>query len=515
MLQQLPPTKQETLLPPTRTLLAVACLMAALYTGFVIMYANGAHAHSRLSRELFLWPNILSLMVLYMWGYRTVGQLPPTKQSLWIVLGGMGLLGILCWCVQPFHSTDVFGYINRGWQQVGYGTNPYTTTIGQLPGWQTDPMLTNHWVNNPCPYGFGFAHVARWLCQLGSGDKLATLGWVKASHLLLLWLATGWAGWVQAKHHGIKATLTTVYTLGWHPLLLLHHIANGHNDLWLGALLAVALGVMTLPKTALPALLRPLRWGVAMAALVASALMKIASIVIVPVLWIGWCAQAVFEQHHRKKVVLAPIITVVIGLLIGWPYWLELADFNQTGLTTNALVSHGSVHSVLLYGSKEVAKLLAKWFNQPWGSQHTVDWLLAASGWLRYGLLALFGAGCTWAALQLWPQAKEKSLQASTLWGTAFAVFVVALCLVNPKFYPWYLGMVLPAAMVLPNKHPLRGALLWVSIAQLLGFTVLGQARIADALTMTVLPIVLWWWFTQQHSPPTDKNNCQINATNP
>jgi hypothetical protein len=38
-----------------------------------------------------------------------------------------------CVLVYPFHSTDVFGYVNRGWQQVHYHMNPYVYTVAEVP----------------------------------------------------------------------------------------------------------------------------------------------------------------------------------------------------------------------------------------------------------------------------------------------------------------------------------------------------------------------------------------------
>src|SRR5919202_27946 len=82
--------------------------------------------------------------------------------------------------VYPFHSTDVFGYINRGWQQVHYGQNPYVYTTSEIPGWRQDPMIWEHWIYNPNPYGFLFTLLTRLLCQVGGGNWALTLLLFKA-----------------------------------------------------------------------------------------------------------------------------------------------------------------------------------------------------------------------------------------------------------------------------------------------------------------------------------------------
>ena len=63
------------------------------------------------------------------------------------------LLLILIFVI-PFHSRDIYGYINRGAQQAFYAVNPYLIPLGEMTNWQSDPIFQNHWVNNPCPYGF-------------------------------------------------------------------------------------------------------------------------------------------------------------------------------------------------------------------------------------------------------------------------------------------------------------------------------------------------------------------------
>lgn len=471
--------------------------MAALYTGFVLMYVHGAHGHSRLVRELFLWPSIMSLGGLYVWGWQIVRHLPNTPANRRIVLGGMVLLSAVCWAIQPFHSTDVFGYINRGWQQLAYHTNPYVTTIGMLPNWKLDPMITDHWVNNPCPYGFGFAWVAKWVCALSGGSKAAALGIIKASHAVLLWLCVGLTYWVHTTLGSPKEAQTTAYLLGWHPLLLLHHVSNGHNDLWLGSLLALAMAVVVVfsPRSASRTLPKGY-WWTACSALCLSVLMKLATIVMMPVLWLGWVA-----QRHWGKVLWALPLFAGWVMLVGWPYLQDLPHFYQAELSHNALISHGSLHSVVLFSGKELAKGWAALSHTPWNDVTSEAWLAAASPWIRYGLLALFGLGCLQVVLRLWPSARNGELRQQLLWQVALGIFASALCLVNSKFYPWYLGMVIPAAFILPAQNPIRQATIVLSLSQLLGFTVLGQARIADALAMTIAPLLLWAWWRYGREP--------------
>lgn len=149
-------------------------LTATVYLLTSLFYIKGPQAHSRTARELFSWFFVLTLLPLFWKGYQTVKQLPEPQAARLITIFAI-LFCLLAFLTVPFHSTDVFGYINRGWQQVHYGQNPYVYRLGDIPQWQQDPMLRAHWIYNPNPYGFLFTLLARFLCWLGNGNWWLTL----------------------------------------------------------------------------------------------------------------------------------------------------------------------------------------------------------------------------------------------------------------------------------------------------------------------------------------------------
>lgn len=458
-----------------------------IYLTFVWMYADGAHTHSRVMRELFLWPACMGLVATYVWGLLLLQKETATRQQWWWVIGGSVVCGLACWAIQPFHSTDVFGYINRGWQQVAYGSNPYVTTIAQLPGWQQDPMLTNHWVNNPCPYGPLFAHWAAWVVGVFPNDLPATLGVIKGLNLLWLWGVTAavaigaawWQGYSPTSDTGQAIVLRRVYLLGMNPLLLLQHVANGHNDVWMGGLLALAIVASIAPYLKQETSRWELwRWPVSTILWVASVLIKYATgLAGLLVIW-GWCV-----QRQWKQVLALGSLALVTVLVLGFPYWLELDQFQLARMGANATLPHSSLHGLLVFSGNAVFKLLGvREFALPVWIKLT-RWLL---------LLGLLGTLVFWGK-RLFQH--RQMLTNKTVWEAGLWCLAVFVGLVSSKFYPWYVGMVLPAVALLPGRHRLFQLVMAVGLAQVFGVTVLGQARIADVLLMTVLPLLLvvWW----------------------
>jgi ABC-type multidrug transport system fused ATPase/permease subunit len=456
-----------------RWLLLAGVAMVSIYLAFWWMYHNGPHSHSRLERELFVWPACIGLLLSYLLGLAALQQNKLDKRTLlFLIIGGV-IVGLISWAVPPFHSTDVYGYINRGWQQFAYGTNPYVTTISQLPNWQVDPMLTDHWVNNPCPYGFVFARFANWFVQPFKGDIAATLQLFKGLNLLWLWGMTtivGWAAvqWQQTNNPADSTGILgrRIYLMAWNPIILIHHISNGHNDLWMGGLLAIAVAISLISGKQL------VKWPLASVAWVASVLTKYATAVIGPFICWYW-----LQQRYWGRLVVSLIAMAIAVYLFGLPYWETLASAQFSKLAGNATLPHSSIHAMLVFSGNALFKLFGvrDQLGDPWLTM------------TRYALTGGFLLSVLW--LLRW---QGKLLSSKRTWQAALWALCVFVGLVSSKFYPWYLGMVLPAVVILPGRHPLVKLTIIVGLAQLFGITVLGQARMADALIMLVLPIVLY-----------------------
>lgn len=486
-------------------------LMVVIYIGYTFFVGDDPHGHSRLAREVMIWPVVLGLGGMYLWGasslnnvlsnlsgqptnlsnssqeVRSIFSSKPDWQS-WLVVALLVSVAS-CALMTPFHSTDVFGYINRGWQQVAYGVNPYATTVIMIPDWKLDPMFTNHWIHNPSPYGFVFLHIARWLCLPFEGHYLPTLGvfkWAMALvHLLITVLL-----WIGLKPSGPQMQWQAVYGYGLNPLILMHHIANGHNDLWMALFLVMAALLV----------LRPFKcwgWVGVLPMVMMATLVKYAALVVLPItgLWM-------LVRKQWRALLVGVCLSVLVIVVTGARYLPDWEHFIWVKIGGNASVAHASIPALFWSTYKELSQWVPALFN----SRETMRSVL------KYGFMAGYAGVYAWLCLSLrcqvvtsQSQHKERpSKQAadsfplvSELIGLWVLVMALALGVFSFKFYPWYMGMYLPLAFFIPSSSRygwLRPVLIAVSVGQLLSFTVIGQARFLDVILMLILPIVLAQW---------------------
>ncbi|WP_373530985.1 hypothetical protein [Vampirovibrio sp.] len=452
--------------------MALALLLTALF------YKTPALSAPRWSREVFVWPLTFALIFLYWQGAKTVlAETTPLKR-----IGWSGVLwAVLAVLIPAFHSTDIYGYINRGWQQLHYGLNPYVFTIDHIPNWHADPMITNHWVNNPSPYGFLYLLIAKLLCWVGQGNKALTVLVFKGFNALL-YLGTAALIWLGARHLEQKGPDTVrerfnpnwaVYLYLWNPLVLIHSLGNGHNDMLMGFFVTLA---------ALSALLGGWFW--ILPALMAATLIKYGALVILPLAFL-------FLLKNKAWVALGAglALAILVFAVTGLPYLPDWRQFHLAEINHNAFVSHGSLHSFVYSLFKYIDKTIL-----PALHPHR-EWV---RGILKNGLLgayALFFAGLCWRRF------RQSGYPASQWIQDALLVMAVLIGLISLKFYPWYLGMFFPLVFYLPHEHWLRRLLIPLSCAQLFSITFIGQAHLLNFLVMTALPI-LWFLWKQKTDKP-------------
>jgi alpha-1,6-mannosyltransferase len=473
-LPQIPPSHsaQTPSLPNlTGAFLRLAALMLLVYAALAVFYSTPALSQPRINKELMVWP----VTFLLLWGYWR-GYILAKDHSVprrWILLSGLGL-AVLAALVPPFHSTDMFGYVNRGWQQAHYHLNPYVYTVNAIPHWENDPMITNHWVNNPSPYGFLYLLVAKGLCLLGHGDKSLTLAWFKLGNFLMHLLTAGLI-WMAAKYLNesprspypgkIRPELA-LYVYLWNPLILINTLANGHNDIYMGFFVTLS---------ALFALTGAWLW--VLPSLMAATLMKYGAVVIFPI-------ATLFLIKNKAWKALAGGLLICLGLfwISGQPFLPEWQQFHLSEINHNAFVSHGSLHSLLFIGFKTlVNEAIPAW----------TPYLEPVRSFLKNSLLLAYVAFCV---RLLWVRTRQNPYIAATFIRDALMVMALLVCVVSLKFYPWYLSMFFPLALFLPDEDGLRHWLLVVSGAQLFSITFIGQAHLLNFIVMTALPTawVIW-----------------------
>jgi hypothetical protein len=386
------------------------------------------------------------------------------KVLLWTALCGGVLLAVV-----PFHSSDMYGYLNRGFQQSLYHTNPYLTPIAAISGWKQEPMFHAHWIYNPCPYGFFFAQLAAGITALcGRHFLLAFLAFKFLNWLLLL--ATTWLVLQLGKALRLERPWLAAYSFGANPLVLLHVMGNGHNDIVMVGLLMAALYVLSM---------RQGRW-LALPVLVLSILVKYASLLALP-----FVGLYLLKQRDWRSILLGGAVSLLLLALLASVY----VDPHQPWPWADMLDNAGKPqHSVVDMLASAVYYPL-KWVHAP------AD---AVAGRL-FGLLKpLFWGGFVLFYLrQLW-QFIRKDVDLGGVVAASGVVMTVMAAFISAKFHPWYAVMFLPLLLVLPESNRWRQFGQNFSLFQLAGFTIFQNLPVISPLVLTVLPA----WLAFRHKSP-------------
>lgn len=440
----------------------VGALTALVYLLTFVFYLRGPDSHGRTAKELFAWFCVLTLLPLFHAGYvrvRDAGAGAPVRA---VVIFG-ALFCLIAAFVYPFHSTDVFGYINRGWQQVHYQQNPYVYTTAEMPGWQQDPMVWEHWIYNPNPYGFLFTLLARVLAWLGGGNWALTLGLFKLLNAAA-YAFTAWLVWKGARLLGQERPAVALYAFMWNPLVLMHHIANGHNDILVGCLVALALYLAVRGAEL---------WIIPV--LVAATFLKYAPALLIPPALVF-----IIKRKGWKTAAAGCALGAAVAVLVSLPYVQDWRQFRLEDIRDNASLIDNSLHSLLIHIYENLSKL-APTLAQFHDAANTVIKNAIRLGFVVFLLVAYVRVPKDFSARRL----IEKS---------ALILFVL-VCVATSKFNAWYIGMFLPAALLIEEGHWLRRLAVLISCAELLSITFFKQAYMLNYFAMILVPA--WIVFRQ------------------
>ena len=441
-----------------RTLYLIGALTAGVYFLAALFYLRSPQSAKRTAKEeLFAWFICLSLLFLFWKGYKLIknlGEQSPRRIVYFAIV-----FCFLAFLISPFHSTDIFGYINLGWQQVHYGQNPYLYCLADVPNWQQDPMFHLHWIYIPDTYGFLFTLLTRVLCRMGNGHLGLTVFLFKAVNLLA-YAITAWLVWLGSTRLGRLNPVTSLYLFMWNPLILMQHVANGHNDLLAACFVMLALYLAIIGNGF---------WIIP--ALVVGALFKHAPAVVIPLAFIF-----VIKRHGWKTATTSCLVALVIVALAGLPFLPDWRSFRVTDIVINMTLIDNSFHSFLIHIFEVLARLI------PALSAYHDAANSVIKNTLRLGLLVFL-------VTQLVRISKSCSRKIF-LEQSLLSMFVL-ICIVSSKFNAWYVGMLLPMALLLDEKYWLRRLVILVTSFELLSLTFFKQAYILNYFTWIVLPALI------------------------
>ncbi len=365
-----------------------------------------------------------------------------------------------------FHSADIYSYISPGWQQVHSHVNPYVTLIKDTPGYGTDPLLTKLWSDNPFPYGFTFAHITRLVCEIGNGSLVGSYWLFKAVNWIA-YLALGAVVYFGGKRLNTPRPELSLFLYAWSPLILLQSLSNAHNDILMSLSVMIGFVLVSTPFCAL-----------AIPAIVLGSMVKYVWLFSLPFLFIY-----LWRNKGWKVAAGSAIAGLATLVAVAWRYLPDWQQFRLREFGSNFNQNRCSIFSTerdILLG---VNKILFHGHNDaitqflPILLTGTKLALITAFVVISLSVLVKSLADRNYLNLT---KVMEISVLAITIW----------ICLINAKFFCWYLIMVLPVAFWLPLKSEVRKLLLVLSACHLIGLSFIGQSHMIDFTVINAAPLI-------------------------
>jgi hypothetical protein len=161
--------------------------------------------------------------------------------------------------------------------------------------------------------------------------------------------------------------------------------------------------------------------------------------------------------------------------LRGWHY-LRLADMQG-----NATLIDNSLHSLLIHIFENIARV----FSGLAAFHSFADTTIKTA--LRIGFLIFL--------LYQWFKIPG-NFTARALATKSLLILFVLICVASSKFNAWYLGIILPLALLLEDDNGLRRLVVLISCTELLSLTFFKQAYMLNYFAMIVMPA--WVVFRQE-----------------
>ena len=404
--------------------------------------------------DVLAWITAGALIGLYWAGYVSLVR-QRTHSLATIVVPALPLL-LTAFITVPYDSTDAFLYMNSGWAQAAYGANPYTTVLREIPGFDRDPMIRkewmqankNPWMDLPFVYGFLFAHLAKAIAWAGNGNWWLTLGLFKLVNVVA-YGATAFFLVSLAVRMKFERPDVALYLFMWSPLILLHHIANAHNDLLMGCLIVAALALVAH------------RNGIwAPSLLVAATLVKYVAVLLIP----GFL-YFIARKEGVRRMLAGAFIAAAFGFALSLPYVWDIAHFRFDLMAAQLnKITVGSLFSFFYYAYRAMSRVVA-----PFGSLESFGNALRILLWVVSVMLILREARRFIVSVK---PALEDLIRLSS-W-----ILFVVIFIASTQSYSWYIGMLFPLALLLSETDGLRRFVVLLSATHVLSLTSLSRKAI-------------------------------------
>ncbi len=434
-----------------------------------------------------LWFGLVMLIFLYLKG----SCLLKNQNHIHVrhILGFALLFSLIGLFIRPFNSTDLMSYMKEGWAQYHYGLNIYVHPVAMVSHWRQDPMFYNaDWFKYVTPYGFLFALIEKTLAWFGQGNYMATMFLFKGLNIIAH-LGTALLVYACARSLGLKNPLLATYLYAWSPLIILYHIANGHNDILMGCLTCLALYFLIKKQ-----------WLWVLPVLMGATFIKYA-----PALSFLLAALFLWKQAKPKALVYSALLALLLLLGMSFPYWTHSFKSDAHNVVSTVATSHNSLHTAILYTLYDFGSALGP-FKQ-----------LYQAAILQFGLYlkALLYGGFFMMIFHVTRQFRKTESPSEPLLidKMVFLQFVL-IVFISAKYWPWYIGMFFPMALLLEESHWLRNITIILSLTNLFYLVLVGDNQYlpTNGIAMTIAPLLLYWlWRSiQRKATPTTLQDASV-----
>jgi hypothetical protein len=292
---------------------------------------------------------------------------------------------------------------------------------------------------------------------------------------VLAYALTAWLVWSGAKLLGHARPVVALYTLLWNPLVLIHHIANGHNDILVGCLLALSV-YLTIKEAYV--------WIIPV--LVAATLVKYG-----PALLLLPAFILIVKKRGWKLAALGCLLGALLTVLVSIPYMQDWQQLKIEEIRDNATLIDNSLHSFLIHIYGTTTHLIPS-LTQFHATVNTAIKTILRLGFLLFLIALIFRM--------------LKNISTHSLIESSILIMFMLICVVSSKFNAWYLGMLLPPALFLKEEHWLRRLIVLITATQLLSITFFKQAYMLNYFVMLLLPTCLIFMQLRKEkrlAPPT------------
>ena len=371
---------------------------------------------------------MIILFVLYCLALRECRRLPG-NMALRPVFGCGAALAAIFAFMYPTNAIDVFIYAVRSRLLTHYGENP--NAAFPADHWD-DPYMhfgMKEWSDDTSPYGPLWNLVAAPITAIG-GDRI---GWALAGFKTLAVMGVLVGGWAIARtithlrpNAPGDAAVGALFWL-WNPLVLWEGVGNAHNDVLLTVTMLLALLAWATR-----------RWWLVVPTLVAGALLKYLSVIVLPLVAIALFRRLGKWPMRWRIAVESAILSVILVLIAFYPFYnLSAVRASLTAQSTHYLTSP--------------AGITLGYLSDDFGGDVVRQWVRLAGA---AALLLVLG----WWGATVWERSDR-------LPRGAFEAMFFYLLIASASFRSWYVIWPLGLAALLPWGWPFARMVVWSATA--------------------------------------------------